>query len=127
MTAIEPNTISRRFLPDQRTVWRWHFYAGLFCIPFVLWLSVTGGIYLFKPQIEAWMDRPYDSVAAAGQTRATPETQVKAALAAIPGSNLHFYELPRHPGSAAQIIVGKGEDEFRVYVNPGNANVLKID
>jgi transposase len=32
-----------------RTVWRWHFYAGLFCIPFVLWFATTGTIYLFKP------------------------------------------------------------------------------
>ena len=37
-----------------RTIWRWHFYAGLFCIPFVLWLALTGSIYLFKPQVEAW-------------------------------------------------------------------------
>jgi uncharacterized iron-regulated membrane protein len=25
-------------------VWRWHFYAGLFCMPFVLWLAATGTI-----------------------------------------------------------------------------------
>ena len=37
---------------DHRIVWRWHFYAGLFCIPFVLWLSVTGTIFLFHPQIQ---------------------------------------------------------------------------
>jgi len=29
--------------------WRWHFYAGLFVIPFLILLSVTGIIYLFKP------------------------------------------------------------------------------
>lgn len=45
---------------DYRTVWRWHFYAGLFCIPFVLWLSVTGTIFLFHPQIQHWLDRLYD-------------------------------------------------------------------
>src|SRR5580698_1737762 len=47
---------------DHRTVWRWHFYAGLFCIPFVLWLSVTGTIFLFHPQIQHWLDRPYDTL-----------------------------------------------------------------
>jgi len=26
----------------HRTVWRWHFYAGLFVIPFILILSATG-------------------------------------------------------------------------------------
>ena len=25
-----------------RTIWRWHFYAGLFVMPFILILSVTG-------------------------------------------------------------------------------------
>ena len=23
------------------SVWRWHFYAGLFCIPFVIWLACS--------------------------------------------------------------------------------------
>src|SRR3546814_8147218 len=32
-------------------VWRWHFYAGLFCIPFVIWLALTGTIYTWGPQI----------------------------------------------------------------------------
>ena len=40
-----------------RMLWRWHFYAGLICIPFVIWLAVTGSIYLFRPQIDAWVDR----------------------------------------------------------------------
>ena len=31
------------------SVWRWHFYAGLFCIPFVIWLALTGTIYLWRP------------------------------------------------------------------------------
>jgi uncharacterized iron-regulated membrane protein len=34
-------------------VWRWHFYAGLFVVPFAVLLAITGGVYLFKPQIEA--------------------------------------------------------------------------
>jgi uncharacterized iron-regulated membrane protein len=38
-----------------RTVWRWHFYAGLFVIPFMLILAATGLIYLFKPQLDAAM------------------------------------------------------------------------
>lgn len=38
-----------------RTVWRWHFYAGLFVIPFMLMLATTGIIYLFKPQLDGLM------------------------------------------------------------------------
>ena len=29
-----------------RTIWRWHFYAGLFVMPFILILSVTGADHL---------------------------------------------------------------------------------
>ena len=35
-----------------KAIWRWHFYAGLMFTPFLLILAVTGGMYLFKPQIE---------------------------------------------------------------------------
>lgn len=35
-----------------RLVWKWHFLAALFVLPFMFMLSLTGGIYLFKPQIE---------------------------------------------------------------------------
>ena len=51
-------------------LWRWHFHAGLLCIPFVLVLAVTGSIFLFKPQIDAFADRGVDSLVLTGQ-RAT--------------------------------------------------------
>ena len=91
---------------DHRTVWRWHFYAGLFCIPFVLWLATTGTIFLFKPQIEGFLDRPYNHLVIA--QRATVNDQVQAALTAVPGSTLDSYELPASATAAAQVLVDKG-------------------
>ena len=41
--------------PFYNLAWRWHFYAGLFVIPFMILLSITGIIYLFKPQLDTWM------------------------------------------------------------------------
>jgi uncharacterized iron-regulated membrane protein len=111
---------------DHRTVWRWHFYAGLFCIPFVLWLATTGTIFLYHQQIQAWLDRPYTHLSTDGPIAGVND-QVKAALAAEPGSNLHAYELPHTATSPAEILVGKGLEEFRVYVNPRTLQVLKID
>ncbi|HVO23484.1 MAG TPA: PepSY domain-containing protein, partial [Candidatus Margulisiibacteriota bacterium] len=35
-----------------RRVWRWHFYAGLICLPVIVLLAVTGGLYLFRFEIE---------------------------------------------------------------------------
>jgi uncharacterized iron-regulated membrane protein len=111
---------------DHRTVWRWHFYAGLFCIPFILWLSITGTIFLFHPQIQQWLDRPYDHLSTTGP-EASVNAQVRAALATIPGSRLHAYQLPFTPHSPAQVLVDKDLHEFRIYVNPRTLQVLKTD
>jgi uncharacterized iron-regulated membrane protein len=110
---------------DYRTVWRWHFYAGLFCIPFVLWLAKTGTIFLFHPQIQAWLDEPYDHLTT--NQRATVNAQVQAAIAAVPGSTLDAYELPHSASSAAQVLVDKGAQQFRVYIHPQTLRVLKLD
>ena len=114
------------FAITYRTIWRWHFYAGVFSIPFILWLSITGSIYLFRPQIEAWLDRPYDHLAI-GNVRGTPTEQVQAALQGMPGTNFHYFVLPRFADSTSQIVVGKDSKEYRIYVNPVTLQVLKID
>lgn len=118
-----PSMLSRKW-PGYGAIWRWHFYAGLFCIPFVLWLACTGSIYLWKPQVEALLDRPYAHVAD-GQKLASPSAIAAAAVRAVPGSMLHHYQLPDLPGQAVQLLVGKGERETRVYVDPANLKVLK--
>src|SRR5690348_5335346 len=110
--------------PGYGAIWRWHFYAGLFCIPFVLWLACTGSIYLWKPQVEALLDRPYAHVAQ-GQRLSSPAAIAAAAVRAVPGSMLHHYQIPDTPEQAVQVIVGKGERETRVYVNPADLRVLK--
>jgi uncharacterized iron-regulated membrane protein len=37
-------------------LWRWHFFAALIVVPFVLWQSVTGTLYLWS---EWWMDQAH--------------------------------------------------------------------
>lgn len=53
------------FRPDgslYRAVWRWHFYAGLIVLPFLLWLAITGGLYLYKPELEALVYRDWSGI-----------------------------------------------------------------
>lgn len=106
-------------------VWRWHFYAGLFCIPFVIWLACTGSIYLWRPQIEALLDRPYDHLATNGPV-ASADAQVAAALKAVPGSTLRKYVLPDAPDRAVRILVADHGEDKRVYVDPHNLAILKV-
>ncbi|WP_036142553.1 PepSY-associated TM helix domain-containing protein [Luteibacter sp. 9135] len=107
-----------------RLIWRWHFYAGLFCLPFIVWLATTGMIYLFKPQIEPFLERQYAHVT---QGPARPASvQVAAALAAVPGTVLNAYELPSSPTAATRVLVGKGAHVTRVFVDPSSAKVLGV-
>ena len=115
---------SRRAWPDYGTIWRWHFYAGLLCVPFVLWLALTGSIYLWRPQIEAWLDKPYAKVTAPGLARRSDAAIVGAATRAVSGSVLHRFQLPDTPAQAVQVLVGRGRAETRVYVHPQTLAVL---
>lgn len=107
-------------------IWRWHFYAGLFCIPFAIWLSLTGTIYLFKPQIESLIDQPYAEIVESEAVR-PPSEQVIAAVNAVPDSVLNAYILPQSAKSATQILVGKGKELYRVYIKPDTLDVLKVE
>jgi uncharacterized iron-regulated membrane protein len=118
------SSITSRAWPGYGAIWRWHFYAGLFCVPFVLWLACTGSIYLWKPQVEALLDRPFAHVAA-GLPQAPASAVASSAVQTVPGSMLHHYQLPDTPDQAVQVIVGKGARETRVYVDPAHLTVLK--
>lgn len=84
-----------------RTIWRWHFYAGLFVMPMVLLLSLTGAAYLFKPQVERWEERAWRGYPVAGSV--SPDAQVAAAIAAFPGSSFASYRLPEAEGDAVLV------------------------
>ncbi|MET0232508.1 MAG: PepSY domain-containing protein [Rhodanobacteraceae bacterium] len=116
-------TIERR-AALHRLIWRWHFYAGLFCIPFVIALAITGSIYLFRPQIEARLDAPYRGLAR--EATVPPSAQVAAALSALPGAKLKAYQLPLAAGDAAEILVDRDATVSRVYVHPETAKVLRV-
>lgn len=121
-TFASPTAGVRRW-PRYRTLWRWHFYAGLICIPVVLWLCMTGGLYLFQPQIDGWLERDYDHLRIDGPL-ARPSEQVRSALRAVPGGRLNAYELPAAPQAAARVLVGTGDRIVRVYVHPQTTQVL---
>ena len=100
-----------------RTIWRWHFYAGLFVLPFILILSITGSIYLFKPQIERWEERAWLQLGT--MNTVSPDTQLASVLAANPGARFNHYRLPRETGDAAMIQLGLPDGRQRqVFVSP---------
>lgn len=111
-----------------RTIWRWHFYAGLFVVPMVFILALTGAVYLFKPQVERWEERAWRDLPTAGAV--SPDVQVEAALAAFPGAQLHSYRVPQAEGDAALVhlgLPGTGRAMRDVFVSPSGAVVGALD
>lgn len=107
-------------------IWRWHFYAGLFVLPFILILSVSGAIYLFKPQTDRWEERAWQGFPAAGTV--TPDRQLAAALGANPNTRFASYRLPERPGDAAMIHLLRDDGWQRdVYVSPQGRVVGAIE
>ncbi len=92
-TTKRPNTYA--------AVWRWHFWAGLLASPILVILSVTGAIYLFKPQYEAWRYQALLSVQPGAQT-ASLDAQFAALAAAIPpGATPEIFQPPISPSHSA--------------------------
>ena len=107
------------------TLWRWHFYAGIFCLPFVLALSLSGAIYLFKPQIEQWQNQSYQHLPIQG-TRASASAQIDAAVGAVSGSVFVNYQLTEHNNQAVVITLNAGHQRTGVVVHPYTLEVLDV-
>ncbi|MBD2090021.1 PepSY domain-containing protein [Microcoleus sp. FACHB-1515] len=123
MTTINPaNTeSSSRF---YRSIWRWHFYAGLFVIPFMVMLAITGSIYLFKPQLDAVMYR--DLMFVPPETAALSyNQQLAAAQQAFPDAIASKFTPAVAPDRSAEVEVTTEDDRtLTVFVNPYTAQVL---
>jgi uncharacterized iron-regulated membrane protein len=100
-----------------RMLWRWHFYAGLFVMPFIVMLSITGAIYLFKPEVQRWEERAFQGLPTANAV--SPNAQADAALAAFPGSQLNSYRLAERTGDAVLIhLATPANGMVDVFVSP---------
>lgn len=102
-----------------RLIWRWHFYAGLFVVPMVIILSLSGALYLFKPQIERFEERAWRGLPIAASV--SPDMQQEAARLAYPGARFLAYRLPEEPGDAAMIslaLPGTEREKRDVFVSP---------
>jgi len=122
-TLGRENAVARSASNLYRAVWRWHFYAGLMVLPFMITLAVTGALYLFKDEIDAAIYSDLKRVTVE-QTKVSPEFMVDAALANYPGRAVKYLD-PATPQSSAEITVTTADfGKLAVYVNPYDGAVL---
>ncbi len=122
----ERSGVSARSASDlYRAVWRWHFYAGLMVLPFMIILAVTGALYLFRDELDAIFHADLKRVEALETVaKATPSAMVAVALAAYPGSAVKFTD-PDSPTASAEITIDSAtQGRLAVYVDPYKGQVL---
>ena len=79
-----------------RAVWRWHFYAGLLVLPFLMLMALTGALYLFTDEIDGAVYRDLSRVepraGSAAPVMARPITRMSApAASAASGVATRFW------------------------------------
>lgn len=106
-----------------RRVWRWHFYAGLVCLPFLALLAITGALYLFKEPIESLVYARLRVVEPRPAAGPDAQTLVARALAAEPGAAVRFVA-PPGPGRSAEVGIRTADGGVAVYLDPADGRVV---
>ncbi len=118
--APAQNTAAQKF---YFAAWRWHFYAGIFVIPFLIILAVTGLMMMFITQFDG---RDGERIAVEVQGTALPVSQqVEVALTEVPGTVLEWIG-PKAADLAPVFRIKSEADQRLVAVDPYAGEVLQV-
>ncbi len=116
--------------------WRLHFYAGFIAAPIIIWLCVTGILYILTPQIEPLIYSNLFTVSPQ-QTQTTLDQQLAAAQAAYPYMMATQFHPSKGAGKTAYVVVTPHSEahmtgmrhsgptgNIDVFINPYTAQVV---
>ncbi|MEN5202961.1 PepSY domain-containing protein [Stenotrophomonas sp. TWI700] len=119
-----PTARPRKQWRFYRAVWRWHFYAGLFVLPFIAWLALTGAVYLYQKPIDRWVHHDLKVAGTSKGAPALPSAQIAAVTAATVGTVFRYTMPERSDGSVEIGVLEPGGRHEVYYVDPRSARVL---
>ncbi|MEZ5485246.1 MAG: PepSY domain-containing protein [Lysobacteraceae bacterium] len=104
----------------RRRAWRWHFIAAVLVIPFVVWQSVTGTLYLWS---EHWADLRHPQLRFVDPDRAggtvSLDAQVDSARALQAGRRIDSVIVPSDPARSTQVMFSDDAGlPLAVFVDP---------
>lgn len=102
-------------------LWKWHFIAGLISLPFVLLLSLTGIIYLFKSDYETPRQKHIKEVIVTGTPISLQEQWDIANKNAIKKPN--SLVLKTSPNQATEFVSGRFSNKSSIFINPYTGKV----
>lgn len=111
----EENNLQPRL---YRVVWRWHFYAGLIVLPVLVVVALTGGLYVFREELEKKFNAAMLTVEPQPQ-RVSYEIQLANAKTAAPhGARATAMLLRADPVMATQFSFStKDGQNLNIFVN----------
>lgn len=115
-----PNKINRLYF----AAWRWHFYAGLYVVPFLLMLAVTGFFMMLLTTVAPeYGDRIAVTPTA---TVMSVQDQTSAAIAAVQGGTaVTEYNAPYDAETPALLVVATDSDPVVVALDPYSGKSLR--
>ncbi len=91
-------------------------------LPFMITLAITGGLYLFRDELDTFIHADLKRVAV--QEATVPPSQIVwAALAAVPGAAVKYTD-PAAADLSAEVTVATDQGRVAVYVDPYSGQVL---
>jgi uncharacterized iron-regulated membrane protein len=123
--ATSANTRSATYAQQYRATWRWHFFAGVIVVPFLLVLAITGLVMVYYTSVQTPLGERI-VVEVREQEPTSPMQQLAAATLALPGATVTQFIPPHTPGSSAQFELTRADDAYAVDVDPYTNEVLRV-
>ncbi|MFY8043919.1 MAG: PepSY-associated TM helix domain-containing protein, partial [Rhodoferax sp.] len=118
-----PTSAPAKPSPLYFQAWRWHFFSGLYVVPFLLMLAVTGLVMVY---FTGFQDRLGQKVPVVPQANVAAITdQVKTVLAQYPKAAVKEYVTPKAPDLSAWVVVQNEGATLSVAVDPYRAEIIK--
>lgn len=106
-------------------VWRWHFFAGIFVIPFAIILALSGSIYLFKAEIEGTIEADINTRAVIGEEPMSADALFERARGSYPGAALRQFILAKENDPTIEMLIRLPDGTDRLlWVDAANGNIL---
>ena len=103
----------------NRWLWKWHLIGGLISIPFILLLSITGILYLFKQPFNDQIYQPIRFVSPpAAQTQPRSLQQQLDSARQHHSAAITAMKPAQTPDQASAFTLGKGRATKTLYLNP---------
>jgi len=122
MTMTDEVTAAQPEGALYRTIWRWHFYAGLLCLPFFILLATTGALYLYRAPLSLLIEHERLTASDSGSPMAA-DALIQRAVASVPGTPVRFTPPPA-PGRSAEVGVRREGEIVSVFLDPASGRVL---